>query len=194
MRNGFVEQLRRYRHVLSGIIILTLTVASTNVGKGDDINPGLYSTDSTPYGISYQGWTERWWQWDFAVPAAVHPRENYTSAKCASGQDGPVWFLADSLSGTEERACTVPAGKSILVGVLTGESNSGDPGLQNDQDIRRCATEGNDYGVIGATLDGRRIQNLDQYRIDSGFYNITIPADNIFEEKPGTYRAFTNGF
>ena len=31
-------------------------------------------------------------------------------------------------------------------------------------------------------------------RIDSGFYNITIPTDNVFKEKPGTYRAFTNGF
>jgi hypothetical protein len=66
--------------------------------------------------------------------------------------------------------------------------------LHNDQDVRICATEGNDYGVIGATFDGVRFQHLDQYRIDSGFYNLTIPADNIFKEKPGMYRAFTNGF
>jgi|SRR2546425_1468219 len=194
MRNGFVEQLRRYRHVLSGIIILTLTMASINAGKGDDINPGLYSTDSTPYGISYQEWTQRLWQWDLSLPPAQHPLHNYTPENCANGQDGPVWFLAEVLSGTEERTCTIPAGKSILAALLDGECDSSDPTLQNDQDVRQCATEGNDYGVISATLDGRRMQNLDQYRIDSGFYNITISGDNIADEKPGTYRAFTNGF
>ena len=73
--------------------------------------------------------------------------------------------------------------------MLTGECDTSDPSLHSDQDVRKCATEGNDYCVIGATLDGVRIQNLDKYRMDSGFYNITIPADNIFKVKPGTYRA-----
>jgi hypothetical protein len=176
-------------------IFFTLTLASeTNFVKGDSINPGVYSTNSAPYGIPYQQWVAKWWQWSYSVPASEHPRENYTPQKCASGQHGPVWFLADSLSGTQERTCTVPAGKSILVSVLTGECDRSDPTLHNDQAVHQCATEGNDYGVIGATLDGVRIQNLDQYRIDSGFYNLTIPADNIYKEPPGIYRAFTNGF
>lgn len=96
------------------------------------------------------------------------------------------------LSGTQQRTCTIPAGKSIVAALLDGECDRSDPTLYNDQEVREWTTEGNDYGMIGATLDGVRIQNLDQYRIDSGFYNITIPADNIFKEKPGTYRAFTN--
>ena len=53
---GEFVQLQRYRCVLllSGIIF-TLTLASTtNVVKGDNINPGLYSTNSAPYGIPYQ--------------------------------------------------------------------------------------------------------------------------------------------
>jgi len=103
--------------------------------------------------------------------------------------------VTDSLSGTVDRTCTIPAGKSIMIGLLTGECDKSDPTLHSDQDVRQCATEGNDYGVIGATLDGVRLQNLDQdNRIDSGFYNLTIPADNIYKEKPWTYKAFTNGF
>ena len=180
--------------LLLGIIFTLIFASSSNVVNGDKINPGIYSTNSAPYGIPYQQWAEKWWQWNFNVPTAQHPRENFSPAKCANGQHGPVWFLADSLSGTAERTCTIPAGKSILAGVLTGECDAGDPTLHNDQDIRQCATEGNDYGVIGATLDGVRLRNLDQYRIDSGFYNLTVPAGNIFKEKPGTYRAFTNGF
>ena len=83
------------------------------------------------------------------------------------GNTGPVWFLTEVLSGTRQRTCTIPAGKSILAAFLDWECDSSDPTLHNDQDISKCATEGNDYGVIGATLDGVRFKNLDQYRIDS---------------------------
>jgi hypothetical protein len=139
--------------------------------------------------------TGKWWQWSFNIPKEDHPRENNTASNFVRGQQGPVWFLADSLSGTVKRTCTTLAGRSIMVGLLTGECDKSDPTLHSDQNVRQCATEGNDYGVIGATLDGVRLQNLDQdNRIDFGFYNLTIPADNIYKEKPGTYKAFTNGF
>jgi hypothetical protein len=129
---GDFGQLRRYRCVmlLSGIMVtLTLTPA-TNLVKGDNINPGLYSTNSAPYGIPYQQWTERLWQWDFSLPTAQHPKDNYTPEKCANGQNGPVWFLTEVLSGTQLRTCTIPAGKSILAAFLDGECDRSDPTLQ----------------------------------------------------------------
>jgi hypothetical protein len=194
--NADFYQLRHYTHVLllSGIMLISTVVSPINVVIGDNINPGVYSTNSAPYGIPYQHWIERWWQWSFSVPTAEHPRQNYTPEKCASGQHGPVWFLADLLSGTEQRTCTLQAAKSILVSILSGDCDRSDPTLHNDQDVRQCATEGNDYGVISASLDGVRIQNLDQYKTDSGFYNLTIPADNIYKAPAGTHRAFANGF
>src|SRR5215831_535301 len=165
--NGGFVQLQRYICVLlfSGIIFTLALGSSTNVVNAANTNPSVYSTNSAPYGIPYQQWAQKWWQWSYSVPTAQHPRDNFTPAKCANGQHGPVWFLADSLSGTVQRTCTIPAGKSILAGVLTGECDSSDPTLHSDQDIRQCATEGDDYGVIGATLDGVRLQNLDQSRI-----------------------------
>jgi hypothetical protein len=186
-------QIYGYAFLLSVITLALAVASSANIVKGDNINPGLYSTNSAPYGIPYQQWTARYWQWDFSIPTAQHPRDHYTPEKCSNGQHGPVWFLAESLSGTQERTCTIPAGKSILAAMLDGQCDRSDPTLHNDQDVRRCATEGQDYGVIGATLDGVRIQNLDQYQTDSGFYNLTVPAGNIFKEPPGIYRSFTNG-
>jgi hypothetical protein len=64
---------------------------------------------------------------------------------------------------------------------------------KNDQDVRQCATEGNDYGAIGATLDGVKIQNLDQCRIDSGFYNLTI-LQIIYSRKNLAHIDYTNGY
>ena len=177
------------------MLFLSVAFSSSNFVKGDNINPHMYSTTSSPYGIPYQQWTAKFWQWLYSISTAQHPRENYTPEKCANGQQGPVWFLDAPLSGKEDRICTLPAGKSILAAVSNGECDTGDSTLHNDEDIRKCSTEGNDYGVISGTLDGVEIKNLNQYRTDSGFYNITAVADNIYEEPAGgPYRAFTNGY
>ena len=65
----------------------------------------------------------------------------------------------------------------------------------NDDELRKCAREGDKFGVIAATLDGRDIQNLDQYRTQTGFANITVVKDNIFDNIPGTFNSSTaDGF
>ena len=90
-REGHSTQLQTYRYVfLLSVITLALAVApSTNIVRGDNINPGVYSTQSAPYGIPYQQWMAKYWQWDFSIPKAQHPRDNYTPEKCANGPTGP---------------------------------------------------------------------------------------------------------
>jgi hypothetical protein len=177
------------------MLFFIVAFSSNNFVRGDNINPYIYSITSSPYGIPYQQWTAKFWQWLYSLPTVQHPRENYTPEKCVNGQQGPVWFLDAPLSGKEERTCTIPTGKSILAAVLNGECDAGDSSLHNDEEVRKCATEGNDFGVISGTLDGVEIKNLGQYRTDSGFYNITALADNIYEVPAGgPYRAFTDGY
>jgi hypothetical protein len=53
---------------------------------------------------------------------------------------------------------------------------------------------GDEYGIISATLDGQKIQNLEQYRTYTGFFNITIVKDNIFGNNPGTFKGNADGF
>jgi hypothetical protein len=187
--------LQRHLFVCSIILLGLLAISSANFVIADKLNPHIYSTSSAPYGIPYQQWTAKFWQWLYSLPASQHPRENYTPDKCANGQHGPVWFLDAPLSGKQDRTCTIPAGKSILAAVLNGECDVGDPNTRHgDQDLRKCASEGNDYAVVSGTLDGVKIKNLDRYRTDSGFYNITHRADNFYGLPGGVYRAITNGF
>jgi hypothetical protein len=97
-------------------------------------------------------------------------------------------------SGKVERTCTIPTGKAILFPVQSGECDYGDPTVKTDSDLRQCTIEGNDYAVIGATVDGVRLKDLEQYRIQSDFFNITIPADNIYDVNAGTFKAMSEGF
>jgi hypothetical protein len=162
--------------------------------RADSINPGVFSKDSAPYDIPYGEWLAKWWQWSFSIPTAQHPRDAYTPEKCAINQKGPVWFLADQLGGREERTCTIPAGKAIFVPLLVGECDYSIPDVKSDEALRRCAMAGNEHGVIEATVDDRKLKSLEQYRTQSGFFNITIPENNIYGSIPGTFRALADGF
>jgi len=69
-----------------------------------------------------------------------------------------------------------------------------DPIPISDQDLIKCAKEGNEYGVISATLDGMEIKELNSYRTESPFFNITVIENNIYNNKPGVWKAKADGF
>jgi hypothetical protein len=130
----------------------------------DDINPGVFSKDSAPYGAPYGDWIAKWWNWTMSIPKGDHPRDEYTPEKCAANQGGPVWFLADHLGGREDRTCTIPAGKALLIPLLTGECGYDVPDVKNDEELRNCAMAGDEYGVVEATVNGDKLKNLESYR------------------------------
>jgi hypothetical protein len=177
------------------MIIFALVVSSLSTpALADNLNPGVFSKDSAPYGVPYKQWLAKWWNWTQSLPTQEHPRDNYTPEKCAAGQKGPVWFLADALTGKEERTCTIPAEKAILAPTITGQCNYGDQTVKNDDDLRRCATAGDEYGAIEVTLDGRKIQNLEQYRVQTGFFNASVTKDNLYSSPPGIFKAYADGW
>jgi hypothetical protein len=178
--------------MISSIFVMFIPY-STSV-RADDINPGVYSKDSAPYGIPYGEWIAKWWNWTFSIPKGEHPRDDFTPEKCSANQEGPVWFLADQLGGTEERTCTIPAGKAILIPLLTGECGYDNPEVKNDEELRKCAMAGDEHGVVEATIDGVRLKDLATYRAQSGFFNSTLVENNIYDIPVGTYRAFADGY
>src|SRR5438105_7459590 len=107
-------------------VMLSATVA---FGQNGNPNPGVHPPNSKPYGLTYDQWSARWWQWIFSIPSAVNPNLEGTALDpdpttvhdCAQGQSGQVWFLGGRFNSgpTTERACTIPAGRSLLFPVLT---------------------------------------------------------------------------
>ena len=183
--------------VLTAVMISSLIVLAVpyfTPVSADSINPGVYSKDSTPYGAPYGEWIAKWWNWTMSIPKDQHPRDDYTPEKCTVNQNGPVWFLADQLGGREERTCTIPAGKAILIPLLTGECGYEVAEVKNDDDMRKCATAGDEYGVVEATVDGVKLKDLASYRTQSGYFNSSIVESNIYDSPSGDYRAFAEGY
>ena len=104
-----------------GIMAIFSNVSSLNIFvNADNLNPGVYSKDSKPFGIPYGDWLAKYNQWFIQIPTAVHPREHYTPDRCATDSKWPCVVLTDVLKGKEERTCTIPAGKAILMPALSG--------------------------------------------------------------------------
>jgi hypothetical protein len=168
-----------------------------NYISADILDVRVFTIDSKPYGIPYYEWVARWWQWHISIPVDIHPREHYTPERCSLNQNGPVWFLADNsvppnTDKPEERHCTIPSPKAILIQIQGGECDYSEK--KNDRDVESCVDNGLDGAIVAASVDGVEIKNLNKHRIGHYWFNITIPPNNLYDEAPGTFRALVDGW
>jgi hypothetical protein len=162
----------------------------------DAINPGIYSTDSKPYRLTYGDWTAKWWQWVMPIPQSNNPTTDQSGTNCAVNQKDPhTFFLAGTTGGAAQRTCTIPSGKAILVPILIGECSYAEyPKFKTESDLRGCAITGNNGGTVQATVDGKNLQNLDRYRVQSPLFNVTFADHNIFGAPAGITQAVSDGW
>lgn len=172
--------------------IFSSTLILDNFVYADDLNPGVYSKDSKPFGIPYGEWLVKHTKWLFQVPLDVHPGKNYTTENCSESQSGPVWFLTLNFEKGEQRTCIIPSDKAILLPILAGFCGEWD--LKPWETLTSCAKAGNEYGTISASVDGKKIEELESYRAQSPIFDITLPENNVLGHKSGSGKAQNDGF
>ncbi len=154
-------------------------------------NPHVAPPQSKPYGKTYGEWNKAWWQWALSIPVppgnpSAHPLFDPTGENCAAGQSGHVWFLGGSFaSGNVNRRCVVPNGTSLFFPLRNTERDNLANPYRTEEDMRVSAiARMNLVTDLAASLDGRAITGLSDYRISAieeltGF-NFTLPAQNVF--------------
>ena len=189
---------RNYHYELIGLFALVLSIspvlATAQRVFADELNPGLYSPDSNPYGTSFPVWTTKWWQWFIGIPNSQQPFPDTTGEKCNTNQAGPVWYLVGS-GGKVERNCSIPSSKAILFPILNTEcSYSESPSLKNEAELRKCAVDSNKDAILSASLDNQEIKNIDKYKITSGLFNVSYPSDPVFVTNSNFSQAVSDGW
>lgn len=141
----------------------------------------VFSADSKPYNLTYGEWTAKWWQWGYSVPRNINPAYDDTGKNCAQGQRGPVWFLAGTYGHPVDRVCTIPEGKAILFPILNSECSFAEfPKLKTLSQLHSCAETIQDHvTTLYASIDGISIPHLQEYRIQSPPFNLSLPQNNI---------------
>jgi hypothetical protein len=198
-KNGFATATMRYLSILVLCAIMVLTpslsfqsetnngskYSSGNGANDNNANNSLpiavFPENSKPYGLTYGKWTAKWWQWGYSIPKDMNPAYDDTGKNCAQKQNGPVWFLAGTYGHAVNRKCDIPAGKAILFPILNSECSFAEfPKLKTLSELRTCAkTIQDQVSSLKASVDGRPIPSLQEYRIQSPPFNFTLPQNNI---------------
>jgi hypothetical protein len=158
-------------------------------------SPAVFQPNSQPYGLTYGEWTAKWWQWAESIPTENNPQLDETGEDCAQAQNqtGPVWFLAGTSGGSVERTCTIPAGKAILIPVLN-TINIRAASETDEELLAGVKSLADSVTILEFSIDGMPLQDIWNYRIQSPFFDVTLPDDNVFGISEGTYRAVADGY
>ncbi len=153
---------------------------------------------------------DRWWQWGFGLDNVTIPIFTETGQEgCDVGlqDNGRLLFLVGSPRDQDTgdflvHECDVKKGTSILFPILNVACNNleGPPFFgANEQDQRICANNfinATIFESLQLEIDGKPINNLEQYRVDSpaGGFEFTAVENNPFATPVGDGTGVSDGF
>ena len=157
----------------------------------------IYPPSSSPYGLSHKNWGITLWQWWLSIPKGIAPFPDPTRWNpCLIGLGYPVVMLANPIIAMKTPNftynCDIPADRAILVFGIT-EICSYDATHKTDDDLRKCVKARNDFAKHQIIIDGKTVENVEQYRVTTDFFNITYPKDNMLTLPAGTFRTLLDG-
>ena len=164
----------------------------------------VLAPDAIVAGLTLGEWHARYWQWEISLlNPDTDPWIDDTGARCAYGQNGPVFFLAYSPAGaTVQRSCAVPAGVTIFIPMQNVECSSIEPPPYfgaNEAELSKCAAEHIDIGLDqdlpmnALTVDGQSV-DVSLYRAPSPLFTVNWAVDNEVEVPAGVSLSVGDGY
>jgi len=159
----------------------------------------LYPRNYQPFGKSWEKWTAIWCNWLLSISRDKNPAVDESGKNCSQNQvDANVWFLAGTFGNNipVRRKCTVPKSKAILFPISVKEDSfTEDLDMTNEEDLAVRARNSMDRLIcLQLTVDGKKLLNLDEYRVQSEFFDLIFPEDNVYDVKPGITRSVCDGY
>ena len=160
------------------------------ISCGSNWNPEVLPPNSHPFGATYGEWTARWWKWCYSLPRDHHPL--FDTADVSAGQSGHVWFLGGTFATVEEggivvgkanRTCTVPVGTALFFPIVNVEAATAEGNGDTDADLRAVAEYYINHTTnLACKIDGRPVNNLQNYRVQSPLFQYgPLPDNNVPE-------------
>ena len=156
----------------------------------------VFLPNEKPFNLTYGEWSAEWWKWLLSSPNDSNPSTDKTGQYCTMNQNNSnVWFLAGTSGGYEERKCSIPEGMAILVSPIEVICTFAEyPELKTEDDLRNCAKSDQDaVKDVKLTVDSIPMTGLQNYRVASSSFNVTLPENNIFGAPPQTTEAVSDG-
>ncbi|MBI4601956.1 MAG: hypothetical protein HY721_08345 [Planctomycetes bacterium] len=180
-RGGGACRPRAFAAPLVQVVIAALCAPAAR-GQAVDVADLVYPPHAEVHGKTLMEWGAEWWRWILGIESTANPVRDFTGARCGLGQGGPVFFLAGTdISGSFQRACTVPAGREIFFPLSNAVGGAG-PGEPEDCEFWRRQVEDymNAVCELSCELDGQAIRGLGDHREQSSCFEVILPANNLF--------------
>jgi hypothetical protein len=159
----------------------------------------FFPIDSRPYGLSYADWSIRWWQWISSIPKDSNPALDWTGKKVYENQDDSrVLFLCQTYEGVKKtpfRRSKITEGKAIFMPIINWISIMNHDG-ESDKQLLEIARKRMDVvGPLEITINGITINSgLEKYRVQSTYFEIDLPRNNLFDIQSGKRRCVSDGY
>jgi hypothetical protein len=169
--------------IISTALAVVLSAATLSVSG---LNSNIFPPENKPYGLTYAEHEKNFWKWALSIPAAENPVNDPTGEKCDNGQsntNSSVFYLAFNNGGKSERTCKVPAGKALLIPVMTVEISDKEAPGSSVEDLHSAAKKDQDsvnslYLRIGDKE--YNYQDLLKYRTHTDAFDVTFPHNGLF--------------
>jgi hypothetical protein len=153
--------------------------------------------DEEIFGMSYEEWTMKFWQWLTSIPADRNPALDKKGDNCAVAQLGqPVFNLVFSDGSPDvTRNCTLREGQHILIPVNVVEVSFAEYPVRSETDLHRIANwEFADTCKQKQSLEVNGDDLTSELRrVRSGIFDVNFPENPIFG-RPGPSKAVSDGF
>ena len=158
----------------------------------------LYERNLHPVGKSWEKWAAMWCNW-LSIPKKKNPAIDETGKYCSLNQTNEnVWFLTGTFGNLVpvKRKCTIPPGKAIFFPILEKEDSfQEDQDLKTEEELKKRSTDATNRLIhVEATIDGQKVDRLENYRVQSEVFDLTFPEDNVYDLRPGLTRSVCDGY
>jgi hypothetical protein len=194
------------------ILLSLATIYYITVPVATGYNASFYSKGESPFGISYGGWVEKYWNWDLSIP--LDPKTNnmlgLNENGCLLHRENAMVMLADTAAGgIWNQKCTISHNAGILIPIWTGECDRGLKGFETAsfKQLSECARD-SDLGKVKGQVkvDGIPVATLDAIDYKTNImnnvtevytkeFNATTPLNSHFTaESYGTFPGAAHGW
>lgn len=170
-------------------------------------NPGIAPPDSRPLGLSYNDWVIHVSEWYWSIPTTetpptrvfgnmvVPPLAWLTGVTIPVTMEVGQWFIVPTCFNTWLNTPGDWGYTNSWSEAFTDDTGTTWPTYEAW--VREVMKEILDASHPTCTIDGKPVQNIDMYRMQTGLFDITVPEDNAWGSwlPAGTYGpALTDGW
>jgi hypothetical protein len=202
------------KYFTSLVIIMILSVFVFGLSNANGVE--LYSKNDKPFGIPYEDWITKWWNWWIKVSKEeAIPKEN----GCLMNKSDSMVMLMETAVASNHQNCKISSKDGIMIPIWTGWVDASNPDHKNApyEELKKAVRQDANSGAVTSLVkvDGIPVAKLDEvsktatdgtldYKINSinnvteiasKEFNITIPKETHFPDNPpGTFRAAAQGW